>query len=85
MRYEKRNNYGFLLLIFGGVLGCFALFFTNGIFLALGIILSLVLLGAGAYMMTRAFTDLDVDHPDYEQYQQRVEQAKRAEQQRYDN
>lgn len=82
MRYEKRNNYGFLLLLVGAALGCFTLFFANGAILVIGIIAGLGLLGAGAYMMTRAFTDVDVDHPDYEQYQRRVEEAKKAEQER---
>lgn len=72
MKYETRNHYGFAGLIIGGILACYAILFTNGTTLAILLGVSVPIIILGGYMMTRAFTDEDKDHPDYDQYQQRL-------------
>lgn len=67
MRYETRNNLGFLLAGLGSLILILALLFFD-----LGSLRSVIGLGGGAavaltgfYLMTRGFTPADRDHPDY--------------------
>lgn len=55
-----------------------------GLFFEFGSLFSFLLLGVGiagvcvgAYYMTRGFSKLDVDHPDYERYQELEKERKR--------
>ena len=73
MKYETRNHYGLAGLIIGSLLACYAILFTSSFILALLLTISIPLILFGGYMMTRAFTDADKEHPDYEQYQQRLQ------------
>lgn len=84
MKYEQKNNRGFLLM----VAGSFVLIGGLLIF-PLGSLLSIVTIGAalaacgyGGYLMTRGFTKLDVDHPDYEKWKARQEAIEEYKEQR---
>lgn len=81
MRYETRNHIGIGLLIIGGVLACFGLLFTTGVPMVITLVSGILLVLVGGYMMTRAFTDHDENHPDYESYQERVRQAEQRKRQ----
>ena len=76
MKYETRNNIGIALLVVGGLLACLSILFAKGILLVLALVVSIPMVLAGGYMMTRSFTEADVDHPDYEQYQERVKERR---------
>ena len=71
MRYETKNNIGFSLLFIGGLTIVFSLLFLGNTSAILGAILGVIICVVGGYMMTRSFTDIDTEHPDYEQYQAR--------------
>lgn len=76
MKYEKKNNIGVLLMMGGSVLIVVSLFVLSDFLLAVGIIGSVAMVAVGGYMMTRGFTDLDQDHPDYNRYQQLKEESR---------
>ena len=74
MRYETRNHYGFALLFFGMIVLVASILFFLGWLLWLGVSISVVLIGYGFFMMTRAFTDQDTEHPDYNRYQEMLKE-----------
>lgn len=74
MRYETKNNIGFLLLLFGGLMIVFSLIFLGNLAASILAGVGVTLCAVGGYMMTRSFTDVDKEHPDYEQFQERVRQ-----------
>jgi ABC-type lipoprotein release transport system permease subunit len=69
MKYEKKNNIGILLMIGGSLLAVLALFLLSKLLLVIGLIGAVAMIGVGGYLMTRGFTELDKDHPDYNRYQ----------------
>lgn len=71
MRYETKNNIGFGLLFLGGLTIVFSLLFLGNTSAIIVSLLGVIVCGIGGYMMTRSFTDIDKEHPDYEQYQTR--------------
>lgn len=83
MKYETRNHVGLGLLIVGGLIACAGLLLTQGAILVVTIIAGVGMVAAGGYMMTRAFTEADTEHPDYDDFQRRVqahEERKRQQQ-----
>ncbi len=76
MKYEKKNNIGILLMMAGTILLVLSLFLPSRLLLIAGGVIAAAMLGAGLYMMTRGFTELDKDHPDYNRYQDMKEQKK---------
>ena len=70
MKYEKKNNIGFLLMLGGTALIALSLILFTQTFMIIGLIVAIGMVGSGLYMMTRGFTDLDKDHPDYNRYQE---------------
>ncbi|MGB1251338.1 MAG: hypothetical protein ACPG8W_12025 [Candidatus Promineifilaceae bacterium] len=72
MHYETKNNIGFILLVIGGFLLVTSLLLLSNTTIAIiTFLLGMVICGLGGYMMTRSFSDIDQDHPDYQQYQDR--------------
>lgn len=69
MKYEKKNNIGIVLMITGTLVLVGSLFLTPVLWTIIGCIIAAATLGAGLYMMTRGFTELDKDHPDYNRFQ----------------
>lgn len=74
MKYETRNLLGLGGLILGGIIVCIAILFGDGPMLFVLLVVGLPLVLVGGYMMTRAFTEADTEHPDYQQYQDRLKQ-----------
>ncbi len=70
MKYETKNNIGILLMMVGSVLVIAVLFLLSGFLLVLGLLTAIAMIGAGGYIMTRGFTELDKEHPDYNRYQE---------------
>ncbi len=66
-------------MMLGSLFLCIAIFLLSELYLIGLIIISISMILLGGYMMTRSFTDADVDHPDYEQYQKRFHSAESPE------
>ena len=71
MHYETKNNIGFGLLFMGGLTIVGGLMFLGNVAAIIVALLGVAACGVGGYMMTRSFTEVDKDHPDYQQYQER--------------
>lgn len=71
MKYESKNNLGFILLFISGLIVIAALLLLPQPWVTLAIVLAVAMAGSGFYLMTRAFTSVDRNHPDYKQYRQR--------------
>ena len=76
MKYEQKNNIGIGLMLVGTLL-IGGSFFLPTTFLVLGMIAGVAMVGAGFYLMTRGFEDVDKDHPDYNRYQELKRQSEK--------
>lgn len=66
MKYETKNNLGVLLSVLGTVaIMCGLIFFHLSIATLILVGGGVAAVGYGFYYMTRGFTDMDKDHPDY--------------------
>lgn len=66
MKYETKNNLGVLLSVLGSIgIICGLIFFQLSIATLIFVGGGAVAVGYGLYYMTRGFTEVDKDHPDY--------------------